>query len=170
MPSPDGLPDAFRTVMRHVAATVTVITATGDGGRQHGMTATAVSSLSMDPPALLVCVNQRTLLHDLLLRGTRFCVNVLAHDQSHVSAAFSGAVAPEDRFAVGDWGTDEHGLRFLADGIASLVCRNTATIPYGSHTIFVGEVTGIRRHDAVRPLLYQNTRYCRCEPIEAVPA
>ncbi|WP_436764245.1 flavin reductase family protein [Streptosporangium sp. V21-05] len=170
MPSPrtDDLPAAFRTVMRHVAATVTVVTAAA--GREHGMTVTAVSSLSMEPPALLVCINQRTLLHDLMLRGSRFCVNVLAHDQAPVSAAFSGTVAPAERFAVGDWRTDEDGLRFLADGMASLFCRNTATIPYGTHTIFVGEVAEVRRNGVERPLLYQNTQYCRCEPIDAVPA
>ncbi|MDX6744185.1 flavin reductase family protein [Actinocorallia sp. A-T 12471] len=171
MPSnhPDGLPDAFRTVMRHVAATVTVVTAV-DSERQHGMTVTAVSSLSMEPPALLVCVNQRTLLHDMLLRGSRFCVNVLAHDQAEVSAAFSGALPPEERFACGDWRTTDDGLRFLADGMASLICRNTATIPYGTHTIFVGEVTEVLRTGPEVPLLYQNTKYCRCEPIDAVPA
>ncbi|GAA3226397.1 flavin reductase family protein [Actinocorallia longicatena] len=175
MPSSDtsDLTGVFRTVMRRVASTVTVITAADakEGlGREHGMTATAVSSLSMDPPALLVCVNQRTLLHDLMLRGPGFCVNVLAHDQSRVSAAFSGSVSPEARFAVGDWRTAENGLRFLADGMASLFCRNTATVPYGTHTIFVGEVVEARQHDAERPLLYQDTRYCRCEPIDAVPA
>jgi flavin reductase (DIM6/NTAB) family NADH-FMN oxidoreductase RutF len=62
--------------MRCIAATVIIVTA-DDGERYHGMTATAVTSLCMEPPSLLVCVNQKAFLHDMLLRAANFCVNVL---------------------------------------------------------------------------------------------
>ena len=80
---------AYRAAMRRFASTVTIITA-ADPERHHGMTATAVTSLSMSPPSLVICLNQKTLLHDIVYRALRFCVNVLHRDQMALSAAFSG--------------------------------------------------------------------------------
>ena len=85
-----GLSTGFRAAMRRIAATVTIVTA-DDGERYHGMTATAVTSLSMEPPSLLVCINKKAFLHDILLRAGNFCINVLHQDQAELSAAFSGA-------------------------------------------------------------------------------
>ena len=82
---------AFRAAMRRIAATVTIVTA-HDGERHHGMTATAVTSLSMAPPSLLVCINKKTFLHDIMLKADSFCVNVLHQDHAELSAVFSGAL------------------------------------------------------------------------------
>ena len=94
----DDLRSSFKLAMRRFPAAVTVITS-ADQTRRHGMTATAVTSLSMDPPSLVVCVNQSSLLHDIMLLARRFCVNLLRRDQAALSAAFSGALPPETRFA-----------------------------------------------------------------------
>ncbi len=160
--------DAFRAAMRRLAATVTIVTA-ADHQRRHGMTATAVTSLSMEPPSLLVCLNRQTLLHDILLGARRFCVNVLHCEQSALSAAFAGAVPPDGRFALGAWRWDD-GLPVLADAQAALVCRRTAALPFGTHTIFVGEVMHAAHREEVAPLIYQNAAYCRSTPVDAVPA
>lgn len=68
---PQQVDTAFRAAMRRFASTVTIITA-ADHERRHGMTATAVTSLSMSPPSLLICLNQKTLLHDIMFRARRF--------------------------------------------------------------------------------------------------
>lgn len=154
---------AFRGAMRRLAATVTVVTS-ADHGRRHGMTATSVTSLSMAPPSLLVCLNQRTLLHDIMLGARHFCVNLLHRDQADLSAAFAGALNAEARFGVGSWRFDEDGLPYLADAQAVLVCRRTAALPYGTHTIFVGEVVRASHQDDVAPLIYENAAYCRTTP------
>src|ERR1700722_12794828 len=70
---------SFRAAMRRIASTVTIVTAS-DESRRHGMTMTAVSSLSMEPPSMIVCVNQSPFLHDILQSARGFCVNVLRHD------------------------------------------------------------------------------------------
>src|SRR3954462_7813411 len=93
----DDLRSSFKLAMRRFPAAVSVITS-ADQSRRHGMTATAVTSLSLDPPSLIVCINQSTLLHDIMLRARRFCVNVLRRDQIALSSAFSGAVPAEGRF------------------------------------------------------------------------
>src|SRR5947199_1913803 len=98
----DELRETFKRALRRFPAAVSVITS-ADQGRRHGMTATAVTSLSLDPPSLIACINRTTLLHDIMLHGRHFCVNVLRRDQAELSSAFSGAVAPEARFAQGKW-------------------------------------------------------------------
>ena len=69
---PPPIATSFRAAMRRIASTVTIVTAS-DGERRHGMTMTAVSSLSMDPPSMIVCVNQNTFLHDILMSARLFC-------------------------------------------------------------------------------------------------
>jgi flavin reductase (DIM6/NTAB) family NADH-FMN oxidoreductase RutF len=153
----------FRAAMRRYAATVTIVTAT-DGRRCHGMTATAVTSLSLDPPSLIVCVNQETLLHDILLSARRFCVNVLSREQARLSKAFSGALPPEERFELGAWRQTADGISFLADAQARVFCRKVAMIPFGTHSIVIGEVEGIGMRETVEPLLYQDATYCVSVP------
>jgi flavin reductase (DIM6/NTAB) family NADH-FMN oxidoreductase RutF len=165
-PAAADLASAFRTVMRSYAATVTIITAS-EGGRRHGMTATAVTSLSLEPPSLLVCVNRKTLLHDILLSARRFCVNVLTHQQSALSVAFSGALAPEARFAVGTWDRSRDGIDFLRDAQARLFCRKVAMLPFGTHAIVIGEVDEVGLGETVEPLLYRDATYCVSVPARA---
>ncbi len=152
----------FKQALRGVASTVTVIT-TNDEARHHGMTATSVMSVSMAPPALVICLNRATLLHDILTSARRFCVNILDESQEPVSAAFSGAMPPTERFALGEW-VFEDGLGHLADAQASIFCRKVAAMPYGTHTLFIGEVSDVRFSERRTPLLYHNASYCTSSP------
>jgi flavin reductase (DIM6/NTAB) family NADH-FMN oxidoreductase RutF len=150
---------SFRLAMRRFPAAVSVITS-ADQNRRHGMTATAVTSLSLDPPSLIVCVNRATLLHDIMQVGRHFCVNVLRRDQAELSSAFSGAIAPEARFAVGTWYTSTEGVSYLAEAQVNIFCRKVAAVPYGTHTIFIGEADAVNVHDPIEPLIYQDAQYC----------
>lgn len=154
---------AFRAAMRRFAATVSIVTA-GDHEHHHGMTATAVTSVSMDPPSLLVCINQKSTLHDIMHRARRFCVNVLHRDQATLSAAFSGGMPPEKRFELGNWLRCEDGLPYLVDAQANLFCRKAAALPYGTHTVFVGLVEDVGVREVMAPLIYQDAGYCVTAP------
>lgn len=156
---------SFRDAMRRLAATVTIISARG-AGRRHGITATAVTSLSMEPPSLLVCVNRSGSLHDLLSESDRFCVNLLRSEQAALSDAFSGKLPSEERFLHGAWKEDGEGLPFLADGQASIFCRRRDAIQHGSHSIFIGEVESVLLTEDISPLIYSNGAYSRCAPLE----
>ncbi|MFM0250840.1 flavin reductase family protein [Paraburkholderia sediminicola] len=149
---------SFRAAMRRIASTVTIVTAS-DGSRRHGMTMTAVSSLSMDPPSMIVCVNQSSFLHDILTSARHFCVNVLTHDQAEVSTAFSGAASPEERFGVGDWRRHFVGMDYLTTAQANVFCRKVAAVPFGTHTIFIGTADEVALNEDNRPLLYRNAAY-----------
>jgi flavin reductase (DIM6/NTAB) family NADH-FMN oxidoreductase RutF len=150
---------SFRTAMRRLASTVTIVTAS-DESRRHGMTMTAVSSLSMDPPSMIVCVNQSTFLHDILLSAKRFCVNVLRHDQTDVSTAFSGAATPEERFLMGEWTKHASSVDYLVNAQANILCRKVAAVPFGTHTIFIGTAEEVILNEDAKPLLYRNATYC----------
>ena len=124
----DDLRSSFKLAMRRFPAAVTVITS-ADQTRRHGMTATAVTSLSMDPPSLVVCVNQASLLHDIMLLARRFCVNLLRRDQVALSAAFSGALSPETRFGLGDWAMSPEGISYLETAQINIFCRKAPRCP-----------------------------------------
>jgi flavin reductase (DIM6/NTAB) family NADH-FMN oxidoreductase RutF len=151
---------AFRNAMRRFASTVSIVSAQS-GSERHGTTATAVASVSIEPPSLLVCINRGGRLHQFLREEARFCVNVLQVGNLPVSQAFSSPMSSADRFAHGEWRTD-HELPYLADAQANLFCVKEIEVPYGSHTVFIGRVFDARVREEVRPLLYGNGSYTEC--------
>lgn len=155
---PDDLPAKFRSAMRRLAASVTVVVAKGDSGPV-GMAATSVTSLTVDPPAVLVCVNRATALHALLEPTAPLSVNLLSRDQQAVSAAFGGGVPREQRFAVGTWREGENGLPKLEGAQANLSCVIDAMLAYGTHSIVIARVLKAEVSDDVAPLIYQDGAY-----------
>ena len=151
----------FRLAMRRVASTVAVVSAQRDG-EQHGTTATSVTSISMDPPSVLVCFNQASRLHDFLHSQDRFCINVLHTGNLDIARVFSSNATAGERFAIGDWRTDAAGTPYLADAQANLFCQKEQEIIYGSHTIFIGRVLQALSREDVSPLLYRDGRYGEC--------
>ena len=154
--SDEALLDTYRLAMRHVAATAYAVT-TGHGGERFGIIATAVNSLSFDPPALLVCVNRAASLHGPLDSAERFCVNVLGVGNRAVADCFMKGRG-EERFAVGEWG-EEHGVPVLGTAQSSLVCRVVQRQTFGTHTIFIGELIAARHRANAKPLTYYDGRY-----------
>ena len=148
--------DAFRSAMRHVAATVYAVT-TGTVGERHGILATAVSSLSFEPPSLLVCVNRTASLHEPLACAETFCVNVLGLGNREIAEMFEKARG-EDRFAVGDW-REEYGVPVLANAQSYFICRTAHRHEFGTHTIFIGELVDAHHREDAAPLTYYDRHY-----------
>ncbi|MBO9498444.1 MAG: flavin reductase family protein [Novosphingobium sp.] len=153
--SDQALLDTFRLSLRHIAATVYAIT-TGHGGERFGIIATAVNSLSFDPPSLLVCVNHSASLHDPLQTAEMFCVNVLGIGNRAVADCF--AKGGSERFSVGEW-EEELGVPVLASAQSSLICRVARREAFGTHTIFIGELVAARHRANAKPLTYYDGRY-----------
>ncbi|APE28675.1 flavin reductase family protein [Aurantiacibacter gangjinensis] len=149
------LVENFRDAMRHVAATVYAVT-TMDAGQRYGILATAVSSLSFEPPSLLVCVNRTASLHDPMERAERFCVNVLGLGNRDVAERFM--LPRPDRFGVGEW-VDEHEVPVLATAQSSLICKTAHRQVFGTHTIFIGELLAANHRDDATPLTYFDRDY-----------
>lgn len=163
MSKSEGLADQMRDGLRRLAKAVVVITSQHDGQR-YAMAATAVCEVSLEPPSLLICVNQTASLHKPLSAGANFCVNVLHSSQEAISAACGGKLKGEMRFQEGDWAAGAGGLPYLSDAQASFLCRNDRAIDYGSHTIFIGLVEEVLTSGPVDPLVYVDGRYTVVEP------
>ncbi|MCS7055712.1 MAG: flavin reductase family protein [Thermoflexales bacterium] len=154
-------PDAFKQVMRRWASTVTIIT-TRAGDTIYGLTATAFSSLSVNPPEVFVSINKQTRTHPLIEQGGVFCVNFLAPEMIHISDRFAGRHPHEERFQGVRYRAEVTGAPVLDDAIAYLDCTVARALDAGDHTIFIGLVraSGVQRPEDT-PLLYFNGRYYR---------
>lgn len=148
----------FRAAMRRLAASVAIVVAKGDHGPV-GIAATSVTSLTADPPAVLVCVNRTASLHAVLEPTAPLSVNLLSRDQQTVSAAFSGGVAREERFKAGTWREGHNGLPVLDGAQANLLCVVDAMLAYGTHSIVIARVLEAQVSDTVAPLIYQDGGY-----------
>jgi len=155
---PEELPASFKAAMRRLAASVAVVAARGEGGPV-GMAATSVTSLTVDPPAVLVCVNRATALHGLLVPTAGLSVNLLSRDQQDVSAAFGGGVPQDERFRIGTWREGPGGVPELAGAQAVLSCVIDAMLAYGTHSIVIARVLRAEVSEAVDPLIYQDGAY-----------
>ena len=147
---------SFQSAMRHVAATVYAVT-TGRVGERHGILATAVSSLSFDPPSLLVCINRAASLHEPLACAETFCVNVLGLGNRDVAEVFFHQRG-EERFAVGTW-SELHGVPVLESAQSSFVCQRRHCHEFGTHTIFIGELVAAKHRADAAPLTYYDRHY-----------
>ncbi|HLG14029.1 MAG TPA: flavin reductase family protein [Blastocatellia bacterium] len=130
--------DEFRLVMSQFASGVTVVTARCDDDKLRGLTVSAFTSLSLEPPLILVCLDKRASLHDHLKVDMYFAVNILAEEQESVSRRF--ASKEEDRFNGLGYREAPRGSPLLEGAVASVECRLVSVYPGGDHTIFVGEV------------------------------
>ena len=141
----------FRQALGHFAAGVTVVTAKFEDGEIAGITVTAFTSVSLEPPLVLVCIDRRARIHDRLVLGGNFAVNMLAEDQEVVSRRF----ASRDPEAFRETGYTEGvtGAPVFHDALAVVECRITELLPGGDHTIIVGEVEATRVREG-KPLLY----------------
>jgi len=149
----------FRLGMRRLASGVSLITTVVDGV-PHGLAATSVSSLSADPPTLLVCVNRTSSSHEPIAAAGRFCVNVLSESQQPIAARFGSALDRAERFSQGSWSVLQTGAPALDEALANFDCVIDQAIPYRSHTIFIGRIQAIRLSDpGSTPLLYLDGRY-----------
>lgn len=150
-PSSADLTEAFRDAMRHVAATVYAVT-TIHGGERFGILATAVSSLSFDPPSLIACINRGASLHDPITQAGRFGINVLGLGNRDVAERFM-VPGGAGRFDVGEW-EEERGVPVLASAQSSLVCTVADRHAFGTHTIFIGELIAAKHRKDAKPLTY----------------
>jgi flavin reductase (DIM6/NTAB) family NADH-FMN oxidoreductase RutF len=165
--------DLFRAGMRRLAGGVTIITTLDAEGRRCGITATAVCSLSTEPPSLIACVNRSTSVAAVVEQRGVFAVNVLAEDQRSVAETFAGRTghAREDRFAIGEWLADCTGAPVLFDAATSFDCKLAGIHDFGTHMILIGEVVSTRCADGeTLPLIYGNGAFLTARLPESAAA
>ena len=148
----------FRSVMSRLVTGVSLVTGRRDGS-MHGLTVNAVSSVSLDPPLVLVCLDRNGTSHDPIIASGAFAVSVLASDQEGLAHRFARGTHRE-RFAGVAFRDGASGSPVLADALAWLDCAIRAVHPAGDHSIVVGEVRGCGAVEG-DPLTFYRSEYGR---------
>lgn len=165
-------PGAYKRTLAHWATGVTVVTALAEGGPV-GITASSFTSLSVDPPQVLISVNKKLFTHEAILTSGRFAVSILHAEQVELGKRFAGMIPEiEDRFAGLETFAAETGCPVLSDALAWVDCQVRRVYDGSDHSIFVGEVLASGVGDAAQaetPLLYYNRQWraLSSEPVVA---
>lgn len=146
--------DQFRDAMARVCGSVNLITTDGPSGRG-GFVATAMCSVTDDPPTLLVCMNSNSKQCTTFIENGCFCVNVLRDDAVDIAGAFSGKIQDmAQRYAIADWEAITTGAPALVTSLVSCDCKIVDRQVVGTHNIFFGHILGQRLRETGRSLLY----------------
>jgi flavin reductase (DIM6/NTAB) family NADH-FMN oxidoreductase RutF len=151
--------DVFRQALGHFASGVTIVTTAAENGEKRGITVSAFSSVSLDPPLVLICIDKRASIHEHLRKGDWFAVNVLSAEQEHLSRHFAAKVEI-DRFVGIDLVECVSGCPLIAGAVMSLECRVVEMYEGGDHTIFIGVVESASVAGG-EPLLYYCGNYAQ---------
>ena len=150
----------FKDSLAKWASGVTIITTTDADGNPKGMTASAFSSVSLNPPLILVSLAQSLYTHQLMQQSGFFAVNILGTNHMEWAKLFAGMMPEiEDRFAHTSYTQGETGAPILPDVVGWVECKTYATQAAGDHTIFVGEVVAAGSHQVNTPLLYYQRQW-----------
>lgn len=162
--------DEFCQGMRRLGGAVNIVTA-ADGDVWAGLTATAVTSLSAEPPRLLACINRQGLTFETLSHGRVMGVNVLGAAHKELAMRFAGldGVEETDRFEGSDlWSSAETGAPLLKDALVSFDCSVESILDAGSHGIVIGNIEAVRMGDGALadPLCYLDGRWMTMAPLD----
>jgi flavin reductase (DIM6/NTAB) family NADH-FMN oxidoreductase RutF len=151
----------IRTVMRHFASHVTVVTGALDSGELFGLTITAFTSVSLEPPLVLICVRNESSATELFKKSNRFCVNILAEDQQALAEIFS-LKGEAGRFLGLDYHMGKGGSPVIKGCLGYIDCKITRYLQEGDHTIFFGQAVDVHGEEK-SPLLYLNRSYAKLQ-------
>jgi flavin reductase (DIM6/NTAB) family NADH-FMN oxidoreductase RutF len=150
--------DDFRRVLGHFATGVTIVTTSDADARPTGLTASAFSSVSLDPPLVLICVDHKSQTYPALRERGRFAVNILGVDQQAISRRCASSRL--DKFDEVPHVMSDLGLPLIHGALAQIECTTVSAHVEGDHTIFVGRVERARAEGG-DPLLYFCGQYDR---------
>ena len=158
--------EIFKQSMRLLAGGVCIATTGKDGGEWLGLTVTAVSSLTLEPPTVIVCVNRDAGAHTTMHASRRLCVNFLASDHVELAQLFSSSsFKGSGRFDPSKWTAMTSGLPALIGALAALDCEIIDQMTFGQHSVFICEVKAVRLEPEKEPLVHFNREFCELLPI-----
>ncbi|HEV8342833.1 MAG TPA: flavin reductase family protein [Candidatus Binatia bacterium] len=148
----------LRNVMGHFATGVTVITTLDKDANPSGLTANAFTSLSLDPPLALICVDKKAHCYSCFDESKIFAINVLSEKQEEISRRF--ATKGVEKFNGIKWHRSENGCALIDGAIGHIECRVVRTHDGGDHTIYIGEIVSANTSEG-RPLIFFKGQYHR---------
>jgi len=150
----------FRKALGQFATGVTIVTTRDSSGRPMGLTVNSLCSVSLDPPLVLVCIDNRSDTHGGFEASGVFGISVLSETQENWSRRF--ATPGKEKFQPADLIVGETGVALVPGALAHIECRVSARLPGGDHTIYVGEVLRLQVTPG-RPLVYHASGYTRLQ-------
>lgn len=154
----DPLAGAFRVAMRRHAAGVCIITCRA-GDELNGMVVTSATSFSMDPPSVLVCLNQMTSLAPMVKVARVFGLTILGSGHEEVAARFSRKPSGAARFDQAVWRLDDDRQPWLEGAVANLSCVVERETIFGTHIAVIGRIVDVHLGDDVPSLIYRDGAY-----------
>ncbi|MBB1091575.1 flavin reductase family protein [Rhodopseudomonas palustris] len=150
----------FKAAMRHLAGGVSIVSS-GQGDDRNGLTVTSVSSLSAEPPSLIVCINRDCSILPVLRDQGNFGVNILGGGHRELADRFAGrhGIRGAQRYDSGDWIELVTGAPLLADALAAIDCTVDSIIDWNSHALVIGRVEAVHFHDGPQALVYWRGGY-----------
>lgn len=151
--------DKFRLAMRAAAASVAIVSATDSKGQAQAMTVTSLTSLSLQPASLLVCVNHWALVNKAIADSQAFCINILLRSQQDIAQQCAQKITDETYLSRSPWSNAGNLPPHLENCQANIFCKLESSIEHSTHSIFIGQVVDVRQHNAIDPLIYLNGEY-----------
>ena len=148
----------FRNTLGTFATGVTIITVKDGKGGYIGLTAYAFSSLSLDPPLILVCIDKKSHSVPAFQNGNQFIVNILSEEQENYCLSF--AKRSTDKFANAQYELSADGVPILRENLSSISCQVYEVLEGGDHVIVTGLVKEIARNEEKKPLLFYKGKIC----------
>ncbi len=149
--------DNFKKAMRSYVYSVSIMSNVDDNKNLNAITVSSVTSVSIDPPSLLVCINKTAGIHDSIIKDSKFCINLLKKSQQDISNLCSSFQEEENRFKNDQWDTTD--IPFLKNAQANIFCKVDEIISYHTHSIVVAKVTESKYSNDIDTLIYVDGSY-----------
>ena len=152
-----SIQDNFRLAMRRYIYSVSIMSNKDNVDNLNAITVSSVTSISMNPPSLLICINKSSRIHDSIELGSKFCINLLNNDQEDLSNICSDEDMYDQRFKDKNWNLDN--IPFLKNAQANIFCKVDKLTSYHTHTIVIGLVEDANYADEISTLTYVDGKY-----------
>ena len=149
--------DNFKKAMRSYVYSVSIMSNIDDNKNLNAITVSSVTSVSIDPPSLLVCINKTAGIHDSITKNSKFCINLLKKSQQDISNLCSTFQEEENRFKNDQWDTTD--IPFLKNAQANIFCKVDEIISYHTHSIVVAKVIESKYSNEIDTLIYVDGSY-----------
>jgi flavin reductase (DIM6/NTAB) family NADH-FMN oxidoreductase RutF len=147
----------FKIGMRKYIYSVSVISNTQSNGRKNAITVSSVTSISINPPSIIVCINKKSSIHESLILDSKFCINLVNEQQRDIAEICSDPNRINERFKDIEWIGDKPPI--MMNALVNIICKVDKIVEYKTHVIVIGLVQKIKNSEHKNPLMYQEGMY-----------
>ena len=147
----------FKIGMRKYIYSVSVISNTQSNGRKNAITVSSVTSISINPPSIIVCINKKSSIHESLILDSKFCINLVNEEQQDIAEVCSDPNRINERFKNIEWIGDKPPI--MKNALVNIICKVDKIVEYKTHSIVIGLVQKIKNSEHKNPLMYQEGVY-----------